>query len=170
MKRGHDPIRGHSASPDVIRRRPFEQWERGNDPLGTQMVWDILSWLLFIVFIAGLIIVGALLLKGYLAQGSNAAGFSGAFFGPKPDKRLEVVDQASVDGRRRLVLLRRDNVEHLIMIGGPVDVVIETGIEIATRTSASLERIDGDRVDGAEKPAAVVNRPARVFGKSAGEA
>ena len=38
------------------------------------------------------------------------------------------MDHASVDGRRRLVLVRRDNVEHLIMIGGPVDVVVETGI------------------------------------------
>jgi len=32
--------------------------------------------------------------------------------------RLAVVDAAAVDGRRRLVLIRRDNVEHLLMIGG----------------------------------------------------
>lgn len=134
------------------------------------MVWDILSWLLFIIFIAGLIIVGGLLLKGYLAQGSNATGFSGGFFGPKPDKRLEVIDQANIDGRRRMVLLRRDNVEHLIMTGGPVDVVIETGIEGSTRPQASFERIDTERSETAEKTAAVVNRPARVFGKSASDA
>ncbi len=30
------------------------------------------------------------------------------------------------------MLIRRDNVEHLIMTGGPVDVVIETGIPIKT--------------------------------------
>jgi hypothetical protein len=134
------------------------------------MVWDILSWLLFIIFIAGLIVVGGLLLKGYLAQGSNATGFSGGFFGPKPDKRLEVVDQANVDGRRRLVLLRRDNVEHLIMTGGPVDVVIETGIEGMVRPSASIERIEPDKAEVVDKPTNVVNRPARVFGKSASEA
>jgi hypothetical protein len=46
-------------------------------------------------------------------------------------RRLGVVETASVDGRRRLVLIRRDNVEHLIMIGGPVDMVIETGIPAA---------------------------------------
>ncbi|HWV80363.1 MAG TPA: hypothetical protein VNZ50_02955 [Hyphomicrobiaceae bacterium] len=51
-----------------------------------------------------------------------------AFFGPRPVPRLAVVDHANVDGRRRLVLVRRDNIEHLIMTGGPVDVVIETGI------------------------------------------
>ena len=133
------------------------------------MVWDILSWLLFIVFIAGLIVVGGLLLKGYLAQGSNAATFTGGLFGPKPDKRLEVVDQANVDGRRRLLLLRRDNVEHLIMTGGPVDVVIETGIESAGRATASWERIDTGKVEPIDKPANVIGRPARAFGKSASE-
>src|SRR5262245_57977831 len=35
--------------------------------------------------------------------------------------RLAVIDQATVDGRRRLVLIRRDNVEHLLIIGGPTD-------------------------------------------------
>jgi flagellar protein FliO/FliZ len=42
--------------------------------------------------------------------------------------RLAVIDAATVDGRRRLVLIRRDNVEHLLMIGGPSDVVIEPNI------------------------------------------
>src|SRR5262245_16263498 len=41
---------------------------------------------------------------------------------------LAVIDAAIVDGRRRLVLIRRDNAEHLMMIGGPNDVVIETNI------------------------------------------
>jgi flagellar protein FliO/FliZ len=42
--------------------------------------------------------------------------------------RLAVIDAAAVDNRRRLVLIRRDNVEHLIMIGGPTDVVVEQNI------------------------------------------
>jgi flagellar protein FliO/FliZ len=42
--------------------------------------------------------------------------------------RLGVLDAFAIDGRRRLVLIRRDNVEHLIMIGGPNDVVIESEI------------------------------------------
>jgi flagellar protein FliO/FliZ len=42
--------------------------------------------------------------------------------------RLAVIDAASVDGRRKLVLIRRDNVEHLMLIGGPTDVVIEQNI------------------------------------------
>ena len=42
--------------------------------------------------------------------------------------RLAVIDAAAVDGRRRLILIRRDNVEHLLMIGGPSDVVVEANI------------------------------------------
>ena len=122
-------------------------------------MWELLSWLFFLVFIAALIVAGGLLLRGYLATGSVAGGITSTFFGPKPEKRLEVVDQANVDGRRRLVLIRRDDVEHLIMTGGPVDVVIETGIgQPRERTSSE-----------AAAPAAVFTRPARSFGQAVGE-
>jgi flagellar protein FliO/FliZ len=46
--------------------------------------------------------------------------------------RLAVIDAAAVDGRRRLVLVRRDNIEHLLMIGGPTDIVVEANIVRAT--------------------------------------
>src|ERR1700737_3081522 len=41
---------------------------------------------------------------------------------------LAVIDAGAVDGRRRLVLVRRDNIEHLLMIGGPSDIVVEPNI------------------------------------------
>ena len=50
--------------------------------------------------------------------------------------RLAVVDAATVDRRRRLVLVRRDNVEHLILIGGPSDIVVEPSIVRARRPVA----------------------------------
>jgi flagellar biogenesis protein FliO len=43
--------------------------------------------------------------------------------------RLAVIDAMAVDGRRRLVLIRRDNVEHLILVGGPSDLVVEQSIQ-----------------------------------------
>jgi len=49
--------------------------------------------------------------------------------------RLQVLDAAAVDARRRLVLVRRDDVEHLIMIGGPSDIVIESRIPPSARPS-----------------------------------
>lgn len=48
--------------------------------------------------------------------------------GKNRQPRLAVLDAAAVDTRRRLVLVRRDDVEHLIMIGGPTDIVIESRI------------------------------------------
>src|SRR5258708_40136635 len=48
--------------------------------------------------------------------------------------RLAVIDSANVDGRRKLVLIRRDNLEHLVLIGGPSDVLIEPNIAPAGTT------------------------------------
>lgn len=42
--------------------------------------------------------------------------------------RIAIMDSASVDARRRLLLIRRDNIEHLILVGGPSDVVVEQNI------------------------------------------
>lgn len=76
-------------------------------------------------------------------------------FAPKPQKRLDVVEQATVDAKRKLLLVRRDDVEHLILTGGPVDIVIESGIgaprsPAETRTVSALPlaplgRAAGDR-------------------------
>lgn len=52
-----------------------------------------------------------------------------SLFAAKPSRRIEVVEQAIVDPKRRLLLIRRDGVEHLLMTGGPVDIVIESGID-----------------------------------------
>jgi flagellar protein FliO/FliZ len=42
--------------------------------------------------------------------------------------RLGTVDAFDLDRQRQLVIIRRDNVEHLLMIGGPNDLVIESQI------------------------------------------
>jgi flagellar protein FliO/FliZ len=42
--------------------------------------------------------------------------------------RLGTVDAFDLDRQRQLVIIRRDNVEHLLMIGGPNDLVIESDI------------------------------------------
>src|SRR3982074_591030 len=67
--------------------------------------------------------------------------------------RLAVIDAAAVDGRRRLVLVRRDNVEHLLMIGGPTDIVVEQNIvrampardQVPARVSAGVTSPRGSR-------------------------
>src|SRR5271154_4802410 len=53
--------------------------------------------------------------------------------------RLGLVDAFWLDGQRQLVLVRRDSVEHLLMIGGPNDVVVESQIiRVAGPASATL--------------------------------
>jgi hypothetical protein len=42
--------------------------------------------------------------------------------------RLGFVETYDLDGERQLLLVRRDNVEHLLMVGGPNDVLVESGI------------------------------------------
>ncbi len=50
--------------------------------------------------------------------------------------RLAVMDATAVDARRRLILVRRDDVEHLILIGGPTDVVVEQNIRLTAPRQA----------------------------------
>ncbi len=85
---------------------------------------DLLMYLFLFALLALAVVAGIWVLRSYM----NGQSPTAAFFGPRPEPRIGVVEQASVDGRRRLLLVRRDGVEHLIMTGGPVDVVIETGI------------------------------------------
>jgi|GEM_PF-4506100 len=52
-------------------------------------------------------------------------------------RRLDVLEGAVIDSKRRLVLVRRDNVEHLLLIGATQDLVVETGITSPSRTGAA---------------------------------
>ena len=56
--------------------------------------------------------------------------------------RLSVLEWAKVDNRRFLCLVRRDNVEHLLIIGGPTDVVVEANIvrAVAATRDVALAR------------------------------
>jgi hypothetical protein len=69
--------------------------------------------------------------------GATALTAAGAARGRQP--RLAVIEIATIEARHRLVLIRRDNVEHLIMIGGPTDVVIEPNIVRAIATTSARE-------------------------------
>lgn len=72
--------------------------------------------------------------------------------------RLQVLDAAAVDARRRLVLVRRDDVEHLIMIGGPTDVVIESRIAHSDRGAETASR----EVQSAAIPVAAMPTPSKT--------
>jgi flagellar protein FliO/FliZ len=85
------------------------------------------------VLVLGLIGAGALLWRRFGAGPLSPLGPRGR------QPRLAVIDAAMVDSRRRLVLIKRDSVEHLLMIGGPTDIVVESNITRAGATGVSRE-------------------------------
>ena len=84
---------------------------------------EVLLRVLVVAFIAAVIVAVAVIVR----NARRGPGLS-TFFAPKPAKRIDIVEQAFIDAKRKLILVRRDDVEHLVMTGGPVDIVIETGI------------------------------------------
>lgn len=85
---------------------------------------ELANYVIALVTVGLLLTATLLALRWWMAQGSGIG-----LFKDRAAKRVAVVDQIVVDTRRRLLLIRRDDVEHLVMIGGPSDVVIETAIQ-----------------------------------------
>ncbi len=118
-------------------------------------------------FIAFLVVFALIGLTAWLIRrfGSGALGGQGAR-GRAP--RLAVIESGAVDGRRKLVLIRRDNIEHLIMIGGPTDIVVEANIVRGQTSRESIAARSAAAPEPAVRPAATEDswhqepaRPAR---------
>ena len=81
----------------------------------------------YLRFVLALVFVLALIgLAAWLARRFGLAGAAALPRGRR--RRLAVVESLAVDGKRRLVLVRRDGVEHLILLGTGPDMVVEAGI------------------------------------------
>jgi flagellar protein FliO/FliZ len=78
-----------------------------------------LRYLVSLVFVLGLIGALAWLLRRF--------GPRGPFRGSKL-RRLAIVEMTTIDARHRLILIRRDDREHLLLLGPTGDLLIETGI------------------------------------------
>jgi hypothetical protein len=89
----------------------------------------------FIAFIVVFVLIGAV---AWLVRRFGANRLGAAARGRQP--RLAVIEAGAVDGRRKLVIVRRDNVEHLIMIGGPTDILIEANIVRAQAAGREVAR------------------------------
>ncbi|QRG06002.1 flagellar biosynthetic protein FliO [Xanthobacter dioxanivorans] len=73
--------------------------------------------------IAALLGVTVVVMRRLAARSRAGGGRSG-----RPGPRIAVIDTVTLDQRRKLVLVRRDDVEHLLLIGGGSDLVIEPQI------------------------------------------
>ncbi|MBX3567289.1 MAG: flagellar biosynthetic protein FliO [Rhizobiaceae bacterium] len=82
------------------------------------VLWTLLALLLLVVLLVIIKLVRSMTHGTFVAGGRNRKA------------RLAVTDAAAIDSHRRLVLVRRDEVEHLLLIGGATDLVIEHDIRI----------------------------------------
>jgi hypothetical protein len=82
------------------------------------VLWTLLALLLLVVLLIIIKLIRSMTFGTFIAGGRNRK------------TRLGVMDATAVDSHRRLVLVRRDDVEHLLLIGGPTDVVVESDIRI----------------------------------------
>jgi len=108
-----------------------------------------LTFIFAFVVVLGLIALAAWLVRRFAGNRLGANTQRGRM------PRLAVIDAAAVDGRRRLVLVRRDNIEHLLMIGGPTDIVVESNIVRATPSRDALPQ----RPPSAEAPPRIAPLP-----------
>lgn len=76
---------------------------------------------LALIFVIGLILVAAWVVRRF--------GIGGRFAPPPGNRRrLNIVEVAPLDARHKLVMVRRDDIEHLLLIGTGDPLVVERGI------------------------------------------
>lgn len=92
---------------------------------------DYFRFVLALVFVIALIGVMALIARrlglGFPAQAMKTGSA----------RRIGVVEVANLDARRKLVLVRRDDVEHLVIVSPTSETVVETGI----RSGSDFEKL-----------------------------
>lgn len=93
-----------------------------------------LQFVFALILVIGLILGMAYLLRRFgLGEGATTA------LGRK--KRLSTVESAMVDARHKLVLVRRDDTEHLLLIGPGDSFVVERGIGDGASFNTTLSAV-----------------------------
>jgi len=104
------------------------------------ILWTFAALVLLVVVLLIIKLVRSLTFGTFVAGGRNRK------------TRLAVMDATAVDSHRRLVLVRRDDIEHLILIGGPTDVVVERDIRLAAPRRPALTGDNGQQQAQAPRP------------------
>jgi len=97
----------------------------------TAAVWTLAALILLVIVLVVVRVVRSMTFGTFVAGGRNRK------------TRLAVMDAAAVDSHRRLVLVRRDDIEHLLLIGGPTDVVVESEIRGGQGQSRGRQSVFG---------------------------
>src|SRR5215471_14451034 len=91
------------------------------------------------LFVVALIALSAWAFKTFFPGRRDGQGFM------RREKRLGVVETANIDQKRKLFLIRRDADELLVMIAGPDDLVVESGIKGRAHPAPPLEVVNSKR-------------------------
>lgn len=101
------------------------------------MEWtDYLRFVLALAFVLGLIGLAAWLAKRYGLAGTVAMKAR------RSGERLAVEEVLALDARRRLVLIRRDDTRHLLLLGQDGDLVVERDVPPAAAARLAPSRED----------------------------
>ncbi len=117
------------------------------------LLWTLAALILLVIVLVIVRLVRSLTFGTFVAGGRNRK------------TRLAVMDATAVDSHRRLVLVRRDDVEHLLLIGGPTDVVVEQDIRLHVQHRRPIQHAEGAhdqaplRQTERTRPAEVVQPP-----------
>ena len=97
-----------------------------------------LRFVLALIFVIALIGVFAVIFRrlgfGFPSHAIKSGG----------DRRIRVVEVAPLDSRRKLVLVQRDEVEHLLVISPTTEVVIERNIRSGASFRYALDAAQDD--------------------------
>lgn len=105
---------------------------------------DYLKFVFALIFVLALIVGFATLARRF------GYGFRTPIKNGK-QRRLEIIEVQPLDAKRRLVLLRRDGTEHLVLLGPDSDLVIESGIDRSRKDPSAVPKT------GAKTPSAAKN-------------
>lgn len=108
-------------------------FDTGSDSFGLRF--------LLAALVVGLALAGFFAAVAYVRRRNPGMPFLGQ---SRPrQQRLNIIESMALDGRRRVVLVRRDNVEHLLLLGGAADLVIEQGIDAGHLAADPVYEDDG---------------------------
>lgn len=98
-----------------------------------------MDYLTYSQFVVALLFVLALI--GGVGALARRLGFGmGHFVKSTSGPRITIVEIRPLDAKRKLILLRRDQVEHLILVGSTGETVIESGIAAPQGEFAGIAR------------------------------
>lgn len=86
---------------------------------------ESISWLRIII--AFVTVAGLLAALGFVLKYIKLRGFAMPGMNPA-NKRLEIVESLPIDVRRRLVIVKCDEAEHLLLLGANQDIVVESNL------------------------------------------